>query len=167
MEFKLKPLSRESIPTALERALRYRLLNEPRQAESICLDVLELEPGNLDAVVTLLLALTDQIERFHGDSGRRAKELLDRLPDDYRKTYYAGVICERQGVARLRRGGPGTGYAAYELLRQAMDHYEAAEKLRPAGNDEAILRWNTCARIIMSEPSVQPQPQESFYPLLE
>lgn len=167
MEFQLKPLSRESIPAALERALRYRLLNEPLQAESICLDVLEIDPDNTDAIVTLLLALSDQIERFYGDSGRRASELLDRLPDDYRKAYYAGVICERQGVSRLRRGGPGAGYAAYELLRRAMEHYEEAEKLRPPGNDEAILRWNSCARVIMSEQSVVPQPQESFYPLLE
>jgi len=167
MEFELKSLSRESIPTALERAMRYRLLNEPRQAESICLDVLEVDPDNTDAVVTLLLALTDQLERYYGTSGRRATELLDRLPDAYRKAYYAGVICEREGLARLRRGGPGAGYAAYERLRQAMERYEEAEKLRPAGNDEAILRWNSCARVIMSEPGVRPQPRESFYPLLE
>jgi len=167
MEFELKSLSRESVPAALERAMRYRLLNEPRQAESICLDVLEIDPDNVDALVTLLLALTDQFERYHGTSGRRAAELLGRLPDPYRRAYYAGVICEREGLARLRRGGPGAGYGAYEQLRQAMAKYEEAERIRPPGNDEAILRWNSCARVIMSEPGVRPQPNESFYPLLE
>lgn len=31
-----------------------------------------------------------------------------------------------------------------------MDHYEKAESIRPAGNDDALLRWNACARIIMA-----------------
>jgi hypothetical protein len=44
---------------------------------------------------------------------------------------------------------PGSGYDAYEWLREAMTDYEQAEKLRPAGNEDAILRWNACARIIM------------------
>jgi hypothetical protein len=34
--FDLKPISIASIPRALEKAERYRLLNEPEQAESIC-----------------------------------------------------------------------------------------------------------------------------------
>ncbi|NIR45450.1 MAG: hypothetical protein GWN99_13670, partial [Gemmatimonadetes bacterium] len=62
---------------------------------------------------------------------------------------------------------PGAGAAAYEALRQAMEHYEEAEKLRPAGNDDAILRWNTCVRIFQrnandlrpldEEPRLEPQ----------
>lgn len=44
--FELKPLSEGAIPKALKKAERYRLLNEPRQAESICQDVLSIDPDN-------------------------------------------------------------------------------------------------------------------------
>jgi hypothetical protein len=30
-----------------------------------------------------------------------------------------------------------------------MSWFEKAEALRPARNDDALLHWNTCARIIM------------------
>ena len=45
---------------ALEKAERYRLLNEPILAESICLDILDADPQNAKAVVTMLLAITDR-----------------------------------------------------------------------------------------------------------
>ena len=38
------------MPAALEKALRYRLLNEPVEAESICRDVLEVDPDNQAAL---------------------------------------------------------------------------------------------------------------------
>jgi len=41
--FDLKPLSKNAIPAALAKAERYRLLNEPMQAASICEDVLRVE----------------------------------------------------------------------------------------------------------------------------
>ena len=43
--FDLKPLSKDAIPAALAKAERYRLLNEPGEAESICLDVLRIDPA--------------------------------------------------------------------------------------------------------------------------
>ena len=46
MQFTLKPISPEAIPEALQKAERYRLLNEPAQAESLCQDVLAVEPNN-------------------------------------------------------------------------------------------------------------------------
>ena len=58
--FQLKPLHKDAIPAALAKAERYRLLNEPGEAESICLDVLQVDPGSQDALVMLILALTDQ-----------------------------------------------------------------------------------------------------------
>jgi len=67
--FELKLLTKVAVPKALERAERYRFLNEPGEAESICLDVLRVEPDNQKALITLLLALTDQIE--HGSDIRR------------------------------------------------------------------------------------------------
>ena len=54
--FELKRLSEEAIPAALEKATRYRLLNEPAEAESICHDVLQIDPENQQALVVLLLA---------------------------------------------------------------------------------------------------------------
>ena len=45
----------------------------------------------------------------------------------------------------------------YAGLRAAMVHYEQAEALRPPDNEDAILRWNTCARIIAAEPTLEPE----------
>ena len=163
-EFKLKLLRVAAIPTALERAERYRLLNEPTQAESICLDILEVEPGNQPALILLLLSLTDQF----GDSPAlgRASALLPRLTDEYHRAYYQGIVFERQARAQLHRTAPGGGSTAYHLLREAMRCYETAENIRPADNDEALLRWNTCARTIMSG-HLQPSPTDDSITMLE
>jgi len=148
--FEFKLLSREAIPAALEKAMRYRLLNEPGEAESISHDVLRTEPDNQQALVILLLALTDRFSKGYAIGVTQIQELLPRLRDPYEQRYYAGIICERQAKARLHRGGPGCGSEAYEFLREAMAWYEKAEALRPPGNDDALLRWNACARIIMA-----------------
>ena len=147
--FELKQLSKEAIPAALEKALRYRLLNEPAEAESICFDVLNIDPGNQQALVTLLLALTDRFGKGYAVGVTQAQEVLTRLSDDYERAYYAGIICERRAKAQLHQRHPGSGFDAYELLREAMSWFEKAEALRPPKNDDALLHWNTCARIIM------------------
>ena len=165
MEFELKAISPEAVDRALAKAERYRLLNEPGEAESICMDVLRVEPDNQKALITLLLALTDQLE--HGGDVNEAREVLARLRGDYEQAYYAGIICERRAKALMRHGGPGSGYVAYDGLREAMSWYEKAEALRPPGNDDATLRWNTCARILMSHPNLQAGPQERWEPPLE
>ena len=56
----------------------------------------------------------------------------------------------------MRHGTPGCGPQAYEWLREAMDWYEKAEAIRPAGNDDALLRWNACARLIMRDHHLVP-----------
>ena len=147
--FEFKPLSQEAIPAALEKAMRYRLLNEPGEAESISLDVLRTDPENQQALVILLLALTDRFVKGYAVGVTQAQEILPRLRGPYEQAYYAGIICERRAKAQLQRGGPGCGFEAYGFLRDAMVWYEKAEALRPAGNDDALLRWNACARIIM------------------
>src|SRR5919201_4039775 len=117
--FDLKPLTPEGVPAALEKAHRYRLLNEPEQAESICQDVLRIDPDNQEALATLILALTD---RFHGQrpaSPQLARDLLPRLKGEYEREYYAGIIEEREGIAWLRSGKPRGGSAAYQCLRAA------------------------------------------------
>jgi|SRR5687767_3075820 len=147
--FQIKPISKESIPTALEKAERYRNLNEPMLAESICLDVLEADPQNTKAMVIMILAITDQFGNPSLSHINQAKQLVTRLPDEYDRHYYSGLICERQGKARLGKHMPDGGFIAYDWLREAMHHYEKAEAIRPPGKDDSILRWNTCARLIM------------------
>jgi hypothetical protein len=144
----LKSLHKNAIPAALEKAERYRLLNEPGEAESICLDILHVDPQNQQAIVTLLLALTDRFTKGYGVSDTQIKELLGRIRDEYERAYYSGIFAERRGKAKLVQHTPGCRFQAYDLFREAMDWFEKAEAIRPTGNDDALLRWNTCSRII-------------------
>ena len=144
----LKPISREAIPQALEKVERYRLLNEPAEAESICRDVLRADPGNARALVMLLLTLTDQFGSGRGAGVNEAREVVARLEGEYERAYYEGIVCERQGKALLRGQAAGSGVGSHGWLQEAMRAYERAEALRPAGNDDAILRWNACARLL-------------------
>jgi tetratricopeptide (TPR) repeat protein len=147
--FELKPLSREAISAALEKAMRYRLLNEPGEAESICHDVLAIDAENQHALVTLLLAITDRFGKGYSVGISQTQEVLRQIRDPYERAYYAGIIEERRAKALLQQGGPGSGFHAYEFLRDAMECYEKAEAIRPSGNDDALLRWNACARMII------------------
>jgi hypothetical protein len=162
--FQLKKIAKESIPVALEKAERYRLLNEPWLAESICSDILETDPQNTKAVATMLLAVTDQFGSS-SDEVTKAKQLLTGFQEEYEQQYYAGIICERQGRSILNRN-KGNAFIAYDWLHDAMEHYDKAEALRPPGNDDAILRWNTCARLIMHY-HLEPKEEEFIEPPLE
>jgi len=155
--FELKSLRPDAIPAALEKAHRYRLLNEPEQAQSICEDVLRVEPENQEALTTLILALTDQFAGARPVLPKLVRALLPRLHGEYERAYYAGLIDEREGIAWLRSDKPRCGPAAYECFLQAMGHFERAEAVRPPANDDALLRWNSCARMIMNNPDVAPE----------
>ncbi|MEY2487632.1 MAG: hypothetical protein QOH39_3280 [Verrucomicrobiota bacterium] len=162
----LKPMSKEAIPSALEKAMRYRLLNEPSEAESICLDVLQIDPENKDAIVTLLLAVTDRFTKGYGVSETQAKELLARIKDEYERAYYSGIFAERRAKAKLTQNTPDCRFQAYDLFCEAMSWFEKAEKIRPPGNDDPLLRWNTCARIINRNKLVAREPEERIeFPL--
>jgi hypothetical protein len=157
--YQVKRLSKDAIPRALEKAEHYRVLNEPAQAESICLDILTVEPDHQQAMVTLVLALTDQ---FDSETAvRQARELLPHIRDEYQRAYYAGIVSERRAKARLDRGGPDSEFTAYEWFQEAMDWYEKAEAVRPSGNDDSLLRWNSCARVLMRNPHLRPRPPEN------
>ena len=162
--FELKTISREAIARSIEKAERYRLLNEPALAESICLDILRAEPANQQALIVLLLALTDQVNSGMAES--RPRELLDRIEGEYERAYYAGIISERKALAQLHRGMREGEFAAYDGLREAMQWYEKAEALRPPENDDAALRWNACARTITGQRLVA-KTEDDFCPLLE
>ena len=164
--YQLKPISIEGVPAALEKAERYRLLNEPGLAESICLDILEADPQNSKAIIISLLAITDQFSTSTSGDVNRSRQLLPRLQNDYERNYYAGIISEREGMAILHRRTTGSQFAAYEWLNEAMGFFEKAEALRPPGNDDAILRWNTCARLIMRH-HLQPINEKYVEPPLE
>ena len=153
----LKPISKASVPKALQKAERYRVINDPVSAESICLDVLIVDPANQQALVTLLLAITDQFAEAPVAGAHRAREVLPRLDDEYQRIYYAGIICERCAKALLKSGSPRPAEMAYHWLVEAMSWYEKAEALKQAGNDEAILRWNTCARLLARNEHLRPQ----------
>ena len=155
-QFELKILSDEAIPAALEKAERYRLLNEPAEAESICLDVLKVAPNNQEALIALLLAITDRFQKGYGVSDTEARELVERLTGEYERAYYSGILAERRAKLKLAQGTHGALWA-YGLLREAMSCYEAAEAIRPPGNDDAVLRWNTCARMIERNRLVAPE----------
>jgi hypothetical protein len=164
--FDLKPLSTNAIPAALAKAERYRLLNEPMQAASICEDILRVEPDNAAARVALILALSDEFAGSEQTSAMsRARALLPGLPTDYERAYYAGILAERRALAQLDHGGVGAGFSAYEGLREAMSWFEKAEATRPADNDDAILRWNACARVLMRHPHLQARAEERDMPL--
>jgi len=165
--FPLKPLSREGIAAALQKAERYRLLNEPWQAESICRDILRAEPQHEQAVVTLVLAITDQFRTEGAERMEEARDVIAELNDEYKRAYYSGIVWERRATAQITQHTSAAGPIAYDALRRAMEFYEQAERLRPAGNDEALLRWNTCARLIMSHPHVRPDLQERTVDQLE
>jgi hypothetical protein len=164
--FELKLLSHEAIPAALEKAHRYRLLNEPEQAVSICQDILRLDPDHQEALTALLLALTDRFADARPVPPHQARALLPRLRGEYEREYYAGLIAEREGIAWLRSDKPRCGSAAYQCFREAMSCYERAEVIRPAANDDALLRWNSCARMIMSHPDVAPTEEAGTMPQL-
>ncbi len=147
----LKAISPDGIPHALEKAERYRLLNDPAQAESICRDVLAIDRDNQVALRALILSLTDQFGA-HGSGGaaREAREHILQLDDEYERAYYSGIVYERETRAYWERKNVVRS-AAYDGFRNAMDWYEKAEALRPPGNVDPMLRWNSCVRAIERE----------------
>ena len=161
--YALKSISHDSVSGALAKAERYRLLNEPVEAESICRDILEIEPDNHQALISLLLALTDQV----ADNPRTfttALAVVDRLGAPYDRAYYAGIAWERR--ARARHSGQGGHAYAYDWLVKAMQFFEEAERLRAPGNDDAVLRWNACVRYLQAHKELAPHPDHTPEPIL-
>jgi len=148
VEFKLKPISQAGIAEAISKAERYRLLNEPGESESICRDVLAVEPDNQMALRLLGLAITDQFTGGGSDRFAEAESAFARLTDRYERLYYSGLLHERRAKAQLRAGS--RPHTVTVLFEEAMRCFEEAEKIRPEGNDDAILRWNRCVRLLQS-----------------
>jgi hypothetical protein len=157
--FALKALSRASVPGALAKAEHYRLLNEPAEAESICRDILGIEPDNQRALVCFVLAQSDQIP-LDSRAFQNALAAAARLHGEYERAYYTGIVWERRAKAVHEEAGRGSHHTVYEWIVKALECFAAAEKLRPADNDDAVLRWNTCVRFLAKHSNLVPRSEE-------
>jgi tetratricopeptide (TPR) repeat protein len=155
MTYELKLISTAGIPEAIAKAELYRSLSEPEEAESICRDILAIEPQHQLALRLLGLAVTDQFAGGASDRCRDAEAAFEQLDDPYERLYYAGILFERRAKAQLHAGQPS--HTLLPLFEQALRSFAEAEKLRPAGNDDAILRWNRCVRLLQSTTYVWEQ----------
>src|SRR5215831_11873668 len=153
MEHKLKTISKESIPHAISKAELYRNLNEPEEAESICHDILAVDPENQAALRALGAAITDQFTGASSDRYADAGAAFQRLSDRYERLYYTGLFYERRAKAQMRGGCPAK--ILVDLFKEAMGLFEEAEKIAPPGNDDAVLRWNRCVRLLEKLPDVE------------
>jgi len=150
MELKLKTISKSGIEEAFSKVTLYRYLNEPEEAESICHDILAVDPENQVALRMLGLAITDQ---FTGEGTDRYVEvggIFQHLSDAYERRYYTGLLYERRAKAQMRAGRPPNLLVG--LFEEAMRHFEEAERIHPPGNDDAVLRWNRCLRLLQKFP---------------
>jgi tetratricopeptide (TPR) repeat protein len=148
VQLNLKPISRAGIAEAISKVEVYRYLNEPGEAESICRDILAVEPDNQAALRLLGLAITDQFTGERTDRYLEAENVFRMLTDPYNSVYHLGLLQERKAKAQLRAGRlPHTVLPVFE---EAMSYFEKAETIRPPNNDDAILRWNRCVRLLQS-----------------
>lgn len=162
----LNRISASAIPAALDTARQYRSLLEPEQAESICLDILAVDPDHHQAQVILILALTDQFaHRGQVLDAKRVLELVDALPEEYERQYYRGLVSERRGRAMLNESMSRS--FTWEYFREAMQWYAQAQTRRPENNDDAILRWNACLRTVRRERLQPRADQDEAHPDME
>ena len=161
----LKSLTPAGVEHALERADYFRLLNEPAQAESACLDILAADPKNQRALVILILALTDQFGLGTPISDPDIADIIRQVTDEYQKIFLSALVLERRARAKLEQQIPQAESMAYDLCNQAMALYEKAELIRAVGNDDVLLRWNACARMIMQHNLEARHDDESEQPL--
>jgi len=148
MNYQLKSISHAGIAEALAKAELYRYLNEPEESESICRDILAVEPKQQLALRLLGLSITDQFLGGVCDRYREVEEIFQKLADPYERLYYTGILYERRAKAQLCAGQ--SPHTLLPLFERALEKFGEAEKIRPAGNDDAILRWNRCVRLLQS-----------------
>ncbi len=134
--FELRPLSPAAIPAALAKAERYRLLNDSGQAESICQDVLAIDPDNQDALAMMILAITDQFNDEGTASARRARRTAGA---GLARRLHPGLLRrDHQRAPRARGAGrrsrdDGLRVAARRPARLRPRHRPAARRQRRRG----------------------------------
>jgi len=161
MEIKLKTISKEGIPEAFSKVALYRSLNEPEEAESICHDILAIDPENQMAQRLLGLAITDQFTGEASDRYKETENLFEGLADPYERHYYTGLLYERRAKAQMRAGRPPQ--VLIPLFKEAMQRFEEAEEVRPPENDDSVLRWNRCVRLLAKLPEVEAESHEATF----
>ncbi len=160
MELKLKTISKDGIAEALSKVELYRYLNEPEEAESICHDILAADPENQIAQRLLGLTITDQFEGQTSDRYAEAEKIFQSLADPYERVYYMGLLQERRAKAQIRAGRPA--HMLVGSFQEAMRCFEEAEKIRPPHNDDAVLRWNRCVRLLEKIEHVEGESEETL-----
>jgi len=153
MELTLRTISKSGIAEAISKATLYRYLNEPEEAESICHDILAAEPDHPVAQRILGLAITDQFSGQPSDRYTEAESAFRELADPYEREYYMGLLYERRAKAQMRAGRPAQMLVG--LFHEAMRHFDEAEKIHPPDNEDAVLRWNRCVRLLEKLPRVE------------
>jgi tetratricopeptide (TPR) repeat protein len=151
--YELKRLPRSTLDAAVAKAEHYRDLNQPEEAESICRDILDVDPSHQTAWKLLGLALTDRLAAPQAPQVgllEEAVEAFERLDDAYERTYHIGVAWERAAKAHLQREEAHSAVTAFE---HALRLFEKAEGLRP-GSPDPILRWNRCVRLLTGNGSL-------------
>src|SRR5258708_9660848 len=101
MQHQLKSISKAGIPEAIAKVELYRYLNEPEEAESICHDILAVDPGHQLACRMLGLAITDQFIGATSDRYAEVQTIFQNLRDPYDRHYYSGLLHERRAKAQL------------------------------------------------------------------
>ena len=160
MDLKLKTISKSGIAEAIAKAELYRYLGEPEETESICRDILAADPKHMLGLRTLGLAITDQFTGGASDRYAEAEKIFQSLTDPYERLYYTGLLCERRVKAQLRAGR--APHTLLPLLEKALQCFGEAEKISHPGNDDAILRWNRCVRLLQSQPDFETEEIVSF-----
>jgi len=148
MQLNLKAISRAGIAEAISKVEVYRYLNEPGEAESICRDILAVEPDSQAALRLLGLAITDQFSGGMSDRYAEAENVFRSLKNEYELIYHCGILHERKAKAQLKAGR--LPHTVLPIFEEAMRYFEEAERIRPSNNDDAILRWNRCVRLLQS-----------------
>jgi hypothetical protein len=165
MEFTLKTISKAGIPEAISKAELYRSLNEPEEAESICRDILVVEPEHQLALRLLGLAITDQFGEDASDRHREAEALFRNLSNPYERLYYTGILHERRAKAQMLAGRPL--HTLGPLFAEAMRCFAEAEVIRPPDNDDALLRWNRCARLLQSHAGFHSEQESETFDAID
>lgn len=155
MQHQLKSISKAGIPEAIAKVELYRYLNEPEEAESICRDILAIDADHQLARRMLGLSITDQFTGHTGDRYDEVRAIFQGLRDPYERFYYTGLLLERRAKAQLRSGS--AAHILLPLVEEALHCFAEAENIRPAGNDDSILRWNRCVRLLESHPEFHVQ----------
>ena len=157
MDRQLKKISRSGIPEALSKVQHYRYLNQAEEAESICRDILAIDPEHQVGLRMLGLCITDQFTGRPTDNYKEAEQCFEQLSSSYERFYYLGILYERRAKAQLRSGQ--LAQSLHASFEQAMECFEKAEKIRPQGNDDAVLRWNHCLRLLQRLPERPGEPE--------